>query len=69
MNDSMEQQPRIANAKKRGYSKRITKEKGEEIAQFEGFVKYIETSALFGEGVKNVFDETINAMIKDQAKY
>jgi hypothetical protein len=57
------------SAKKRSCSKKITREKGEETAQFEGFVKYIETSALFGEGVKNVFDETIHAMIKDQAKY
>ena len=46
-------------------SKRVTKEKGLQTAEFEGFIQYIETSALFGEGVKNVFDETIHAIVKD----
>ena len=41
------------------HSKKVTKEKGQQTAEFEGFIKYIETSALFGEGVKNVFDEAI----------
>ncbi len=50
-------------------SKKVTKEKGEQIADSEGFIKYIETSALFGEGVKNVFDEMIHTILKDQAKY
>jgi hypothetical protein len=34
-----------------------------------GFIKYIETSALFGEGVKNVFDEMIHTILKDQSRY
>ena len=51
------------------HSKRVPKEKGMQTAEFEGFIQYIETSALFGEGVKNVFDEAIHAIIKDQSKY
>ena len=47
------------------HSKRVTKEKGMQTAEFEGFIQYIETSALFGEGVKNVFDEAIHAIVKD----
>ena len=34
------------------------------LADFEGFVKLIETSALFGECVKNVFDEAVHAVLK-----
>ena len=39
------------------------------MAESEGFIKYIETSSLLGEGVKNVFDEMIQAILKDQARY
>ena len=30
---------------------------------------YTETSSLFGDGVKNVFDETVHAILKDKSKY
>ena len=53
----------------RGREKKVSKEQGEKTASFEGFIKYIETSALFGEGVKNVFDEAVHAIMKDQTKY
>ncbi|TNV75994.1 hypothetical protein FGO68_gene3684 [Halteria grandinella] len=50
-------------------SSSVSKETAESIAQFEGLTKYVETSSLFGEGVKNVFDEAIHAILKDQSKY
>ena len=34
------------------------------LADFEGFIKYYETSALFGEYVKNVFDEAVHTVLK-----
>lgn len=39
------------------------------LADFEGFVKLIETSSLFGEGVKNVFDEAVYQVLKGNTKY
>lgn len=50
-------------------TKRVKREEGQKTADFEGFIKYFETSALFGESVKNVFDEAIHAIIKDKSKY
>lgn len=47
----------------------VSKEQAEKTASFEGITKYIETSALFGEGVKNVFDEAVHIILKDQTKY
>ena len=39
------------------------------MANFEGFVKLIITSSLFGESVKNVFDEAVCAVFKNDAKF
>jgi hypothetical protein len=39
------------------------------LADFEGFIKFFETSALFGKYVKNVFDEAVHAVLKSNSKY
>jgi len=59
----------MARTNSRIRTKKVPKEKAREIADFEGFVTYVETSSLFGDGVKNVFDEAVHAVLKDQSKY
>ena len=56
---------RTSSTMSRGIGKKVTQEQAEHVAKFEGFTKYIETSSLFGEGVKNVFDEALHVIIKD----
>ena len=59
----------VARTNSRVRTKKISKEQGDKVAEFEGFVTYVETSSLFGDGVKNVFDEAVHAILKDQSKY
>eukprot|EP00347_Sterkiella_histriomuscorum_P021626 403333325 len=64
--DQFEDHDTLESFKKSG---RVDSSQGSNLAKFEGFIQYIETSALFGECVKNVFDEALYATLKNNQKY
>ena len=64
--NTLEQISRSSNPK---LNKKVSLEQAENLADFEGFVSFYKTSALFGDHVKSVFDEAVHSVLKNRDRY